>query len=156
MKKFFMTWYCLLCCIMALSVTTCFGQADIKTRLLKDVVKTENGKYSIEEIGFIVTLEANVLEVEITASSPSNLMSRDNFSLISSSLSNALISSTLKMNSLTGNSELVVVRREKPVKPADITVHIEMKAEGVSYKVTMKGFSMDNKMTWDQFFFEKM
>jgi hypothetical protein len=132
-----------------------FGQANFKTKLLKDIVKTENGKFTLEEYGFIVTLEANFLEVKVTSSAPSSLTSHDNFLALSSSMANAIMSTTLKNKSLTGNDDLHLIIRDKPVAPADITIQIEMKQDGLYYKVSSKGYEGSNNFGWDQFFFEK-
>ena len=34
---------------------------------MKDIVKIENDKFTLEEYGFIVNLEANLLEVKVTS-----------------------------------------------------------------------------------------
>jgi len=63
-----------MCIILLLSVKS-FGQAELKTKLLKIIVKIENGKFTLEEYGFIVTFEANWLEVKVTSNAPSNMIS---------------------------------------------------------------------------------
>jgi hypothetical protein len=136
-----------------LIVTQSFGQTDFKSKLFKDFVKTENGKYTAEENGFVVSMKANILEVKITASCPTSVMSRDNFILTFSSFGNCMIASALKNINDQGNEELVLVRRDKPIGPADITIQIEMNVNGLNYKVTAKGYQGSNTLTWDQFFF---
>jgi hypothetical protein len=143
-----------LCIIVLLSVKS-FGQADLKTELLKDIVKIENGKFTLEEYGFIVTLEANLLEVKVTSAAPSNMISRDNFISISSSMANAILASTLKSKGITGNDDLHLIMRDKQVAPSDITIQIELNQAGLTYKVNAKGYQGGNNMGWDQFFFEK-
>jgi phage tail sheath gpL-like len=156
MKNLFLNRILLLICIVILSSLKSFGQADIKAKLLKDIVKTENGKFTLEEYGFLVTLEANILEVKVTSDAPVNLISRDNFISISSSMVNAITASTLKNKGLTGNEDLHLTMRDKQVAPADITIQIEMNQEGLTYKVNAKGYQGSNKIEWDQFFFEKI
>ena len=156
MKNLFLNRILLLICIVILSSLKSFGQADIKAKLLKDIVKTENGKFTLEEYGFLVTLEANILEVKVTSDAPVNLISRDNFISISSSMVNAITASTLKNKVLTGNEDLHQTMRDKQVAPADITIQIEMNQEGLTYKVNAKGYQGSNKIEWDQFFFEKI
>ena len=155
MKRLFSTGLILVICLSLLSSEKSFGQSDIKTRLLKDVVKTENGRFTLQQFGFLVTIEANILEVKITSTAPANLISRDNFLNISSSLANGILASTLKLNNLTGNQDLHLVLREVPVKAPDITINITMKADGISYKATAKGYEGSNDMGWDQFIFSK-
>jgi hypothetical protein len=143
-----------MCIILLLSVKS-FGQSELKTKLLKDIVKIENGKFTLEEYGFIVTLEANLLEVKVTSEAPSNMISRDNFISLSSSMSNAIVASTLKSKGITGNDDLHLIMRDKQVAPADITIQIELNPAGLTYKVSAKGYQGGNNLGWDQFFFEK-
>jgi hypothetical protein len=42
-----------------------------------------------------------------------------------------------------------------PVKAPDITINIIMKADGISYKATAKGYEGSNQMGWDEFIFSK-
>ncbi len=137
-----------------LVVTQSFGQTDLKSKLFKDFVKIENGKYTAELNGFVVAIKANTLEVKITASCPISVMSRDNFVLTFSAFGNSIIASALKNINDQGNDELVLERRDKPIGPADITIHIEMNANGLNYKVTAKGYESSNTLTWDQFFLQ--
>ena len=138
---------------LVLIVVPSFGQTDLKSKLFKDFVKTENGKYTVEENGFVVAIKANILEVKITASCPTTVMSRDNFILTFSAFGNSMIASALKSINDQGNDELVLIRRDKALKPADITIQIEMNANGLNYKVIAKGYTGSNTLTWDQFFF---
>lgn len=151
MKKSFLTRICLLICIVALSVAKCFGQADLKPTLLKDIVKTENGKFIAEEYGILVT-QGKILEVKFSAVSPSDIISRDNFISIFSSFSNSLIVTTLRINQMKVNGDLIITRRDKSSKPADITVQIEMNIDGLRYKVNAKDYTASNNIDWDQFF----
>jgi len=82
----------------------------------------------------IVTFEANLLEVKVTSNAPSNMISRDNFISISSSMANAIVASTLKSKGITGNDDLHLIMRDKQVAPADITILIELNPAGLTYK----------------------
>jgi hypothetical protein len=44
-------------CLLVLPITKSFGQPDIKSRLLQNVIKTENGKFFAEEYGSIVNIK---------------------------------------------------------------------------------------------------
>jgi hypothetical protein len=134
-----------LCIIVLLSVKS-FGQAYLKTELLKDIVKIENGNFTLEEYGFIVTLETNLLEVKVTSAAPSNIISRDNFISISSSMANAILASTLKSKGMTGNDDLHLIMRDKQVAPSDITIQIELNQAGLTYKVNAKDYQGGNNL----------
>ncbi len=144
-----------ICLLLSLifNIALSFSQTDLKSKLFKDFVKTENGKYTTEQNGFVVALKAHILEVKITASCPAAVMSRDNFILIFSAFGNSMITSALKSINDQGNDELILVRREKPIGPADINIEIEMDSNGLKYKVIAKGYTGSNTLTWDQFIF---
>jgi phage tail sheath gpL-like len=91
----------------------------------------------------------------VTSVAPSNLISRDNFISISSSMANAITATTLKNKGITGNDDLHLIVRDKQVAPADITIQIEMNPDGLTYKVNAKGYEGSNNFGWDQFFLEK-
>jgi hypothetical protein len=143
---------------LVLVVTESFGQTDLKSKLFKDFVKIENGKYTAELNGFVVAMKANTLEVKIIAACPTSVMSRDNFILTLSAFGNSIIANVLKNLNDQGNDELVLIRRDKAIGPADITIKIEMDAKGLTYKTTAKGnkvgFEGGNTLSWDQFFLE--
>ena len=153
MKNSFLIRICLLACLILVG-TKSFGQTDLKSKLFKDFVKTENSKYTAELTGFVEAIKANSLEVKITASCPTSVMSRDNFILVFSAFGNSMIASALKNINDQGNEELVLKRRDKPIGPTDINIQIEMNANGLNYKVIEKGYTGSNTLTWEQFFLE--
>lgn len=78
MKRLVSIGLILVICLSLLSSEKSFGQSDVKTRLLKDVVKTENGRFTFQQFGFLVTIEVNILEVKITLTAPASLFDRLN------------------------------------------------------------------------------
>ena len=57
MKKSILLVSLMAICLLVLPITKSFGQPDIKSRLLQNVIKTENGKFFAEEYGSIVNIK---------------------------------------------------------------------------------------------------
>ena len=139
--------------LLILPVTSSFGQPDVKSRLLKSVVKTENNKFIAEEYGSIVNIQTNFLEVKITATAPVDIISRDNFISIYSEMAISILSSALKDINIVPNDAFNLIRHAKNQEPAKIIIQIEMTKDGLSYKVNSgTSYSSSNKLSWDQFF----
>jgi hypothetical protein len=139
-------------CLLVLPVTNSFGQPDVKSRLLKNIVKTENGKFIAEEYGSIVNIKTNFLEVQITATAPANIISRDNFISIYSEMAISILSSALKDINIKPNDAFNLIRHGKLQKPAAIIIQIDMSKDGLSYKVNSENSSSSNMLSWDQFY----
>lgn len=139
-------------CLLVMPVTNSFGQPDVKSRLLKNVVRTENGKFIAEEYGSIVNIKTNFLEVQITATAPVNIISRDNFISIYSEMAISILSSALKDINIQPNDAFNLIRHGKLQKPAEIIIQIDMSKDGLSYKVNSGSSSSSNTLSWDQFY----
>lgn len=139
--------------LLVLPMTNSFGQPDVKSRLLKNVVKTENDKFVAEEYGSVVNIKTNILEVKITAIAPMNFISRDNFISIYSEMAISILSSALRDIQIVPNDAFNLIRHPKFEEPAKVIIQIEMSVEGLSYKVNSgNSYSSSNKLSWDQFF----
>jgi len=140
-------------CLLVLPVTNSFGQPDVKSRLLKNVVKTENGKFIAEEYGSIVNIKTNFLEVQITAIAPMNIISRDNFISIYSEMAISILSSALKDINIQPNDAFNLIRHEKRQEPAKVIIQIDMTKDGLNYKVNSgNSYSSSNTLSWNQFY----
>jgi hypothetical protein len=152
MKKSILYISLMVICLLVLPVTNSFGQPDVKSRLLKNVVRTENGKFIAEEYGSIVNIKTNFLEVQITATAPVNIISRDNFISIYSEMAISILSSALKDINIKPNDAFNLIRHGKLQKPAEIIIQIDMSKDGLSYKVNSGNSSSSNTLSWDQFY----
>jgi hypothetical protein len=153
MRKSFFHITLMVISLAILTITSSYGQPDVKSRLLKNIVKTENGKFIAEEYGSLVDVKANFLEVEITATAPANIMSHDNFISIYSEMGISVLSSTLKDIEAKPNDAFQLIRHSKLQKPANIIIRIEMNKDGLNYKVNSgTSYSSSNTLSWDQFF----
>lgn len=137
----------ILFCTLIFGITPCstlLAQRDMKATLLKDIVKVENGMYSIEEYGTLATFDKDY-EVKITATAPVALISRDNFLRFYGAFSSAIFSTYLSQEGIKAPDDLHIVLKDKPGDPIDINATISMSETGVDYTVgTMNSTSKMN------------
>jgi hypothetical protein len=127
--------------------TTLLGQRDIKAILLRDIVKVENSMYSIREFGILGTFDKD-FEVEITATAPEALLSRDNFLRFYGALSSSVFSTYLSQEGIKAPDDLHIILKDKPGDPIDITVNITMSEKGIDYSVVTKNSKSRMNLQW--------
>lgn len=126
----------LICTLMLILVplSNLFAQRDIRTTLMCDVVKVENGSYSIEEYGLLSSFDRNY-EVKITATAPVALLSRDNFIRFYGAISSSIFSTYFQQEGIKVPDDLQVVLKDKPGETVDLAVTITMDEKGVNYVI---------------------
>lgn len=145
----------LFCSLIFVPSQTLYGQRDIKAILLRDIVKSENGMFSIHEFGIIPTFDKN-FEVKVTASAPSGLISRDNFLRFYGALSTSIFSTYLSQNGIKAPDDLHIALRDKPGDTIDITVNIIMSEKGIDYTVVTADSKSKMNLQWlTQLYVEK-
>jgi len=120
------------------------AQRDIEVALMRDIVKVENGTYSIGEYGLLSSFDKEY-EIKITATAPVTLLSRDNFIRFYGAFSSSIFSTYLHQEGIKAPDDLQIVLKDKPGDPIDITVTLSMNEEGVYYTVATE--SSTSKMT---------
>jgi hypothetical protein len=134
---------------------TLLGQRDIKAILLRDIVKVENGMFSIQEFGILGTFDKN-FEVKVTATAPESLLSRDNFLRFYGALSSSVFSTYLSQEGIKAPDDLHILLKDKPGDPIDITVNITMSEKGIDYTVVTKNSKSRMNLQWlTQLYVEK-
>jgi hypothetical protein len=134
---------------------TLLGQRDIKAILLRDIVKVENGMFSIQEFGILATFDKD-LEVNVTATAPESLLSRDNFIRFYGALSSSVFSTYLSQEGIKAPDDLHILLKDKPGDPIDITVNITMSEKGIDYTVVTKNSKSRMNLQWlTQLYVEK-
>jgi hypothetical protein len=122
-------------------------QRDIKAILSRDVVKVENGMFSIQEFGILGTFDKN-FEVKVTATAPNTLLSRDNFLRFYGALSSSIFSTYLSREGIKAPDDLHILLKDKPGDPIDITVNITMSEKGIDYTVVTKNSKSKTNLQW--------
>ena len=126
---------------------TLLGQRDIKAILLRDIVKVENGMFSIQEFGILGTFDKD-FEVKVTATAPKALLSRDNFLRFYGALSSSIFSTYLGREGIKAPDDLHILLKDKPGDPIDITVNITMSEKGIDYTVVTKNSQSKMNLQW--------
>ena len=147
MKK--QIFFCLvgLAIIILIPFNTMYAQPNIKALLSKDIVKVENGTYSIQEFGVLATFEQPLL-VKITATTPVSLLSRDNFLRFYGALSTSILSTYLSQEGKKVPNDLHLLLSEPTGSPVDIEVTITMNERGVDYVVITKNVTSKMDLQW--------
>jgi hypothetical protein len=153
MKKIISPLHIALVLLLILPFSASYGQTDIRKKLMSNVVTVANGNYSIKEYGRIQTFDKDY-EVQLSATAPQALISRDNFLRIYGSLSSSVFETFLRQDGVKTPDDLNLVRRQAPPKePIDITVTITMSDKGIHYNVEKPGTKSQMDLTWEQLFF---
>ena len=131
------------------------GQRDIKKILLRDIVKVENGMYTIQEFGILPTFDKEY-EVKVTAAARVELISRDNFLRFYGALSSSIFATYLSQEGIKAPDDLNIILKDKPGDPIDITVNITMSENGIDYTVETKNSKSKMNLHWlTQMYLEK-
>ena len=108
---------------------TLLGQRDIKAILLRDIVKVENGMFSIQEFGILGTFD-KAFEVKVTATAPKALLSRDNFLRFYGALSSSIFSTYLRREGKKAPDYVHIALYFIKEDPFDIKSNIIMSEKG--------------------------
>lgn len=123
------------------------AQRDIKGELKKDIVKIENEKYSIHEFGLITSFDKDY-EVEISATAPVSLLSRDNFVKYYGAFSSSIFPTYFSQEGIKAPDDLVLVNKQKPGNPVDLTVTISMNEKGIDYLIQSENSKSKMNIQW--------
>jgi hypothetical protein len=130
-------------------------QRDIKAILSRDIVKVENGMYSIEECGILGTFDKD-FQVKVMAAAPITLLSRDNFLRFYGALSSSIFATYLSQEGIKAPDDLHIALKDKPGDPIDIAVTITMSEKGIDYTVVTKNSKSTMNLKWlTQLYVEK-
>lgn len=145
----------LFCSVILFPSSTLLGQRDIKAILLRDIVKVENGMFSVREFGILSTFDKD-FAVKVTATAPATLLSRDNFLRFYGALSSSIFATYLSQEGIKAPDDLHIALKDKPGDPIDITVTIIMSEKGINYTVVTKNSKSSMDLLWlTQLFVEK-
>jgi len=139
----------LFCTLMLgfLPFSSIIAQRDIKATLVKDIVKVENGTYSIEEFGLLSSFDKDY-EVKITAIAPVTFLSRDNFVRFYGAFSSSIFSTWFNQEGIKAPDDLQIVLKDKPGDPIDLEVTISMTEKGVDYEIASKDSKSKMNIQW--------
>jgi hypothetical protein len=122
-------------------------QRDIKELLSRDIVRVDNGMYSIEECGLLATFDT-LLQVKVTSTAPRTVLSRDNFLRFHGALSSSVFATYLAREGMKAPDDLHILLKDKPGGPTDITVTITMSETGIDYTVVTRNSTSRTHLQW--------
>jgi hypothetical protein len=136
-------------CAIALNLLSLnlLAQRDLKTILMGEVVKVEDGNYSIEEYGILSSFD-KMYEVKITATAPVSLLSRDNFIRFYGAFSTSILATWFNQEGIRQPDDLHMALSATPGDPIDIEVTIAMNEKGVDYVVSSNGSKSKMQIQW--------
>lgn len=147
MKKNVLMAIVLFICLNFMDSGVSYAQRNIKAELKQEIVKIENGNYSIEEFGVIGTFDKDY-QVKVSASAPINLISRDNFARYYGAFSSSVFVTYLNQEGIKAPDDLLLVRKEKPGESIDLTVTILMNEKGIDYVVESENSKSKMNIQW--------
>lgn len=133
--------------LIMLAFCQAIAQRNIKGELKQDVVKIENGNYTIQEYGVISTFDKD-FQIKISASAPVNLISRDNFMRYYGAFSSSIFATYLSQEGIKVPDDLLFVRKEKPGDKIDLTVAISMNEKGIDYVIESENSKSKMTIQW--------
>ncbi len=133
------------------SISSSFAQTNFSARLKKEIINIEASKYIANEFKYLTFSNGNTMQIKITATSPVDVMSRDNFINIYSTLSTMMLLITFAEAEI----EIPAMRElDELIGEADITYNLVMTRNGIQIQV-ITGQTRENvTMTWAEFFEE--
>lgn len=139
---------------LSLISISAFSQTEWKTRLLKDIVKVENGNYSVEEYTLVKINEKNSIQFKTSAVAPVNVISRDKFVSFYSTYEIVILYALMNKN-VTDFTSIDMEKLDELIGQPDITLHFEMTKNGIQIQITTEGETVKQTMTWDDIYKRK-
>ena len=138
--------------ILAAAMNVYGQQRDIKSILKRDIVKTENGMYSIREYGtataFDKEFNTKEFQVNVSAKAPVSLLSKDNFTRFYGALSTSIFTTYFSQEGLKASDDFNILLKDKPGDPINLTVEIVMSESGIDYTLSFQGGRSQMHLNW--------
>lgn len=135
--------------ISLISINSSFAQKDYSARLQKEIVKIDEGKYISNDYLYLKFSNDNTMQIKVSASCPIEVMTRDNFINIYSTISTMILLATFA----EADVEIPEMKElDELIGDPDITYNIVMAKNGMQIQViTAEGKETDT-MKWEDFF----
>jgi len=138
--------------ILAAAMNVYGQQRDIKAILKRDIVKTVNGMYSIQEYGTVTAFDKEFntkdFQVRVNAKAPVSLLSKDNFTRFYGALSTSIFTSYFSQEGLKAPDDFHILLKDKPGDPINLTVEIVMSESGIDYTLSFPGGKSKMNLNW--------
>ena len=134
--------------IAFLSANLVYGQSDSEKKLKEDLVKIIDNKYVINDYT-LIKIKEHQFQIKMTANAPLNVISRDNFISIYSTLA---ITMMLSMFEEVGYriSDLDITDLDELIGQADFIFNFIMTKNGMQIQIKTEEGTQRLTMTWDE------
>ena len=140
--------FCLML-IGLLSIDSTFAQKDFSARLKKEIVKIDAGKYVSNDYQYLKFSNENTMQIKVSASCPVEVMTRDNFINIYSTISTMMLLATFA----EAGVEIPDMKElDELIGDPDITYNIVMAKNGMQIQVITAQGKENVTMKWDDLF----
>lgn len=143
--------------VLSLSIiclSTSFAQTDWSKTLGKNLVTVTDGSLNTEDIQLIKFSNDATLQFKTSASGPQDLISRDQFVSVFSSLGTYFLISILSEAGVNID-DVEMTALDELTGNADIAIHMEMNKTGMEIAITTADGTERESMGWEDFFGKK-
>ncbi|MBP7170855.1 MAG: hypothetical protein WBJ48_07055 [Bacteroidales bacterium] len=132
-----------------ISINSSFAQKDYSARLKKEIVKIDAGKYVSNDYQYLKFSNGNTMQIKVSASCPVEVMTRDNFINIYSTVSTMMLLATFA----EAGVEIPDMKElDELIGDPDITYNIVMAKNGMQIQVITSQGKENVTMKWDDLF----
>lgn len=131
--------------------STLVSQTDINAKLKRNLVTVENGNYTIDNTQLLTFSNGASIQYQTSASGSQDLLSRDVFIDLYSSVGIFTLVSILQEAQLSLD-DVEFKELEEPDGTPDIKVHFKMTAQGLEMAITTEDGTDRETITWEEFF----
>lgn len=141
--------YTLLVVIFAGIAFSGFAQKDYSARLKQEIVKIEGGKYTAQDFLYLTFNDGTTRQVKLSASSPTDVMSRDNFISFYSTYGTMFLLSIFH----EANIETPDIKElDELIGDPDLTINFIMAKNGMQIQIITNEGRENITMKWDEIF----
>jgi hypothetical protein len=132
-----------------ISINSSFAQKDYSARLKKEIVKIDAGKYVSNDYQYLKFSNGNTMQIKVSASCPVEVMTRDIFINIYSTVSTMMLLATFA----EAGVEIPDMKElDELIGDPDITYNIVMAKNGMQIQVITSQGKENVTMKWDDLF----
>lgn len=127
------------------------AQTDPAAKLKEDLVTISDNKYQVEDFQLLTFANNATLQLKTTASAQRDVISRDQFVSIYSSVGIFMLISIFGEAGVSID-DVNFKELDELIGQADIAIHLEMTKNGLQMAITTEEGTERETMTWEQFF----
>ena len=136
----------LLACFVLQCTFTTLNAQDWKTKILKDVVTVQSGKYTMTEYTLVTFSNGNTVQVKTFAEAPATgVISRDYFVEVATTIKTYILMEFKKQD-----SELKTQTLDEMIGKPDLTMNFFMSKNGIQVETLANGETERKTILWSE------